>query len=77
VSEHPALSGAISGAILLVVLVLLAQQLGYVELSTLPYAVLILVVPAVVAGIVFGILGGSLGRRARRKSLETGTSSSA
>ena len=68
-SAHPTLSGAISGAVLLIVLVLLAQQFGYVQLSTLPYAIYVLVIPTVVGGLVFGILGGLLGRRARRNAM--------
>ena len=67
-SAHPTVSGAISGAVLLIVIVLLAQQFGYVQLSTLPYAIYVLVIPAVVGGIVFGIIGGMLGRSALRKA---------
>ncbi|MCI4320360.1 MAG: hypothetical protein L3J87_04015 [Thermoplasmata archaeon] len=68
-SEHPAISGAASGAILFVVVVLLGQQFGYVDLSNLTTGVLYLVVPALIGGIIFGILGGALARRARRKVL--------
>jgi NhaP-type Na+/H+ or K+/H+ antiporter len=71
VSEHPAISGAASGAILFVVIVLLGQQFGYVDLSSLVTGVLYLVIPALVGGVIFGVLGGILARRARRKQLET------
>ena len=68
-SEHPAVSGAASGAILFVVIVLLGQQFGYVDLSSLTNGLIYLVVPAILGGVIFGILGGVLARRARRKLL--------
>jgi NhaP-type Na+/H+ or K+/H+ antiporter len=71
VSEHPAISGAASGAILFVVVVLLGQQFGYVDLSGLVTGILYLVIPALVGGVIFGVLGGILARRARRKLLAT------
>jgi NhaP-type Na+/H+ or K+/H+ antiporter len=69
VSEHPAVSGAASGAILFLCIVLLGQEFGYIDLSSLVTGILYLVVPAVIGGVIFGILGGVLARRARRKLL--------
>jgi uncharacterized membrane protein YfcA len=69
-SEHPAISGAASGAILFVVIVLLGQQFGYVDLSNLGTGLLYLIVPAVIGGVIFGVIGAGLARRAQRKQLK-------
>jgi NhaP-type Na+/H+ or K+/H+ antiporter len=69
-SEHPAISGAASGAILFVVIVLLGQQFGYVDLSNLSTGLLYLIVPAVIGGVIFGVIGAGLARRAQRKQLK-------
>ncbi len=56
-------SGAASGVVLGLVLVLLAQQLGFLGLSDLVRAIEYLVVAAVIGGILFAAIGWALGRR--------------
>lgn len=65
-SAHPSVTGAISGAILMIVLVLLGQQLGFIDLSEFPSSVIILAIPTLLGAIVFGIVGGIFGRSARK-----------
>ena len=57
--------GLAAGLILGIVFVLLAQQLGYLVLSSLGAALLYLVGGAVVGAIVGALLGRLLGRRYR------------
>jgi hypothetical protein len=65
-------SGAASGGILGLVLVLLAQQFGYVSFTTLEGTILLLVLVILVFAVVFGILGramkGSAIRRAKSQA---------
>lgn len=56
-------SGAAAGVVLGLVLVLLAQQLGFLGLSDLDRAILYLVVGAVVGGVLFAMFGWAMGRR--------------
>jgi hypothetical protein len=62
-------SGAASGGILGLVLILLAQQFGYVTFTTLEETILLLVLVILVFAVVFGLLGrvmkGSAIRRAK------------
>ncbi|MGA9839634.1 MAG: hypothetical protein WBE40_08405 [Thermoplasmata archaeon] len=51
------------GVVLGIVLVLLAQQFGFVSLSGLAAAIEYLVLGAIVGAILFGIIGWALGRR--------------
>ncbi|MCI4365116.1 MAG: hypothetical protein L3K10_03520 [Thermoplasmata archaeon] len=65
-------SGAASGGILGLVLVLLAQQFGYVDFSNLISALILMILVIFVFAVVFGILGiilkGSAIRRAKAQS---------
>ena len=65
---HPGRAGAASGVILGIVLVLLAQQFGYFDLSTFVNALIILIAVAILFGVVFGILGIALYRSALRRA---------
>ena len=56
-------SGAASGVVLGIVLVLLGQQFGWLDLSELTGAVLLLVLGGVVGGVVGALIGWQLGRR--------------
>jgi hypothetical protein len=56
-------SGAACGVVLGLVLVLLAQQLGFLGLSDLVRAIEYLVIAAVIGGIVCAIFGWAMGRR--------------
>jgi len=56
-------AGAAAGVVLGLVLVLLAQQLGFLGLSDLLPAIEYLVVGAVVGGILFALFGWAMGRR--------------
>jgi hypothetical protein len=56
-------SGAASGVVLGIVVVVLAQQLGFLSLSDLVPAIEYLVIGAVIGGVLFGIIGWGLGRR--------------
>lgn len=58
--------GAVSGVILGIVLVLLAQQFGMLDLSSLLPSVEYLIIGGLVGGIAGGLIGWSLGRRAVR-----------
>jgi hypothetical protein len=64
-------SGAAAGVVLGLVLVLLAQQLGFLGLSDLVHAVEYLVIGAVVGGILFGVIGWALGRRYLARHADT------
>jgi hypothetical protein len=55
--------GAASGVVLGIVLVLLAQQLGYIGLSDLDSAIEYIVIAGVVLGILGALIGWGLGRR--------------
>lgn len=70
--------GAASGVVLGIVLVLLAQQLGFLPLSDLVLAIEYLIVGAVIGGILFGLIGWGLGRRylARHPTGDSGGGSS-
>ncbi|HLM92113.1 MAG TPA: hypothetical protein VK424_08760 [Thermoplasmata archaeon] len=62
-------SGATSGAILGLVLVLLFQQFGYLDFSSnLVNALVVLIVVMAVLGVIFGLLGRVLKGRAIRKA---------
>lgn len=63
-------SGAESGIVLGIVLVLLAQEFGVLSLSDTAGAVTYLVGGAVVAGAVGAVIGWLLGRRYRRRHAE-------
>jgi|HubBroStandDraft_1064217.scaffolds.fasta_scaffold543425_2 hypothetical protein len=71
-------SGAASGGILGLVLVLLGQQFGYITFTTLEGTILLLVLVILVFAVVFGLLGramkGSAVRRAKAGAA-TGTAS--
>jgi Kef-type K+ transport system membrane component KefB len=71
-------SGAASGGILGLVLVLLAQQFGYVVFTTLEQTLIILILVIFVFAVVFGIFGrvlkSSAIRRAKAKAAESGPS---
>ena len=54
--------GAGSGVVLGIVFVLLAQQLGYLSLSSLVPAIIDLVIGAVIGGVIFALIGWALGR---------------
>jgi tetrahydromethanopterin S-methyltransferase subunit C len=54
--------GAISGAVLGIVFVLLGQQLGYYDLSDLATSIEYLVIAIVVGAAIFGAIGMALGR---------------
>jgi O-antigen/teichoic acid export membrane protein len=56
-------SGMITGIILGLVFVLLAQEFGFLSLSGLDAAVEYLVIGAVIGGVVFAVIGWLLGRR--------------
>ncbi len=58
--------GAAAGGVLGLVFVLLAQQLGYLNLSDLVPAVEYLFVGILVGGLLFGAIGMALGRLYRR-----------
>ena len=60
-------SGAGSGVVIGICLVLLAQEFGFVDLGALVNAIIYLVAFAVVFGVVFGLLGIWLGARYMRK----------
>jgi hypothetical protein len=60
-------AGAAAGVVLGLVLVLLAQQLGFLGLSDLVPAIEYLVVGAVVGGILFALFGWAMGRRYRAR----------
>jgi hypothetical protein len=66
-------SGAASGVVLGIVLVLLAQQLGFLGLSVLMRAIVYLVIGAVVGGVLCALIGWALGKRylARHPSSST------
>jgi hypothetical protein len=70
-------SGAASGVVLGIVVVLLGQQLGFLSLSDLVPALEYLVIGAVIGGILFGLVGWGLGRRylARHPPPSEGTGS--
>jgi hypothetical protein len=65
-------SGAASGGILGLVLVLLAQQFGYVTFTTLEGTILLLVLVILAFAVVFGLLGrvmkGSALKRAKAQA---------
>jgi hypothetical protein len=56
-------SGAAAGVVLGIVLVLLAQQLGFLGLSDLLPAIEDILIAAVIGGILFGLIGWALGKR--------------
>jgi hypothetical protein len=56
-------SGAAAGVVLGIVLVLLAQQLGFLGLSDLVPAIEYLVIAAIVGGLLFAMFGWAMGRR--------------
>jgi cytochrome c biogenesis protein CcdA len=56
-------SGAAAGVVLGIVLVLLAQQLGFLGLSDLVHAIEYIVIAAVVGGVLFALFGWAMGRR--------------
>jgi hypothetical protein len=58
-------SGMITGIILGLVFVLLAQEFGFLSLSGLVAAVEYLLIGAIVGGAVFAVIGWLLGRRYR------------
>jgi membrane protein YqaA with SNARE-associated domain len=58
-------SAGASGAVLGIVLVLLAQQFGFLSLSVLGTSIVYLVVAGVVGGVLGALLGWWLGRRNR------------
>ncbi len=60
-------SAAGSGVIVGICIVLLAQQLGILDLSSVLTGLIYLIVFAVVFGIFFGIIGSALGRRYLRQ----------
>jgi len=69
-------SGAGSGAVFGIALVLLIQQFGYLDFSSnLVNALVYIIIFVVVFGIIFGIIGRALRGRALRK-LEASTASS-
>jgi hypothetical protein len=55
--------GAGCGVVLGIVFVLLAQQFGYLSLSSLFPAIEDIVIGAVVGGVIFALIGWGLGRR--------------
>lgn len=59
------LKGGVSGVILGLAVVLLFQQLAYVDLGLLVPGVVYLVIGGLVGGVVFGLTGRRLERRAR------------
>jgi hypothetical protein len=61
-------SGAASGGILGLVLVLLAQQFGYLDFTSIINSVILLVLVVVVFAVVFGILGRAMKGRAIRRA---------
>jgi hypothetical protein len=63
----PGASGAGSGVVIGVVLVLLGQQLGYIDLGSYSPGLLYFIAFVVVNAIVFGIIGAAIGRRYLRK----------
>lgn len=69
-------SGAAAGVVLGIVLVLLAQQLGFLGLSDLVRAIEYLVIAAVIGGVLFAAFGWAMGRRylARHPPAGAGTS---
>lgn len=60
-------SGAGSGVVFGIVVVLLAQQLGYLSLSDLVPAIEYVIIGAIIGGVVFGVIGWALGRRYMRR----------
>ncbi len=56
-------SGAASGVVFGLAVVLLGQQLGYIDLSSLSGGLLALFVAALAFGLVFGLVGIALGAR--------------
>lgn len=69
-------SGAGSGVVFGIALVLLIQQFGYLDFSSnLVNALVYIIIFAVVFGIIFGVIGRALKGRAMRK-FEAATSSS-
>jgi hypothetical protein len=56
-----------SGMVLGLVVVLLGQQFGYIDLSSSYNGILDLVIAAVVGAIVAGLVGRAIGRRAERR----------
>jgi hypothetical protein len=56
-------SGAASGVVLGIVLVLLAQQLGFLGLSDLVRGIEYLVIAGVIGGVLFALFGWAMGRR--------------
>ncbi|MCI4352940.1 MAG: hypothetical protein L3K14_06080 [Thermoplasmata archaeon] len=60
-------SGAGSGLVVGICLVLLAQQFGFIDLGALVTAIIYLVAFGVVFAVVFGLLGVWLGARYMRK----------
>jgi hypothetical protein len=68
-------SGAAAGVVLGLVLVLLAQQLGFLGLSDLVRAIEYLVVAAVIGGILFAMFGWAMGRRYLARHPPAGPSS--
>jgi hypothetical protein len=55
-------SGIAAGIVLGIVFVILAQQFGYLSLSSLTAAVEYLVIGIVVGAVIFGVIGLLLGR---------------
>lgn len=58
--------GASAGVVIGLVVVLLAQQFGYLDLTNLVSAILYLVIGAVLGGVLFGLMGWGLGKRYAR-----------
>ncbi|MGA8543416.1 MAG: hypothetical protein WB947_07780, partial [Thermoplasmata archaeon] len=63
-------SGATAGAVLGIVIVLLAQQFAYLDLNPLGTAILYIVIGAIIGGVLCGVIGWALGRRYEKQHPE-------
>jgi NhaP-type Na+/H+ or K+/H+ antiporter len=67
-------SAAGSGVVLGIVLVFLAQQFGYLSLSTLLDAIVYFALGVILGGVIFGAIAGTIARRARARANASSTS---
>lgn len=70
-------SGAMSGGILGLVLVLLAQQFGYVDFTSLEQTLILVILVIFVFAVVFGLLGRVMKGSAIRRAKAGATTASA
>jgi hypothetical protein len=70
-------AGATSGVLFGLIIVLLAQQLGFTDLGTLSAGLTLLVVSAIGFGLLFTAVGWAIGRRYARRHPQLMTESDA